>query len=559
MYHGEGRPHQKVLILGLDGATFDLILPWARQGTLPTLSRLLKEGTWGCLSSTIRPESSVAWTTFMTGKNPGKHGIFGFLRHRPGHYSSGFNDASKIGAATLWQLLSRAGRKVVALNVPMTYPPRPVEGALVSGLLAPGPESQFAFPPGLQAELSAAVGGYVISAGNYQGDRADFSARLSRCVDTRKKAALYLMERYDWDCFAVVFTGPDRIQHFLWADMDSEHPLHDPKTAWPTVIEDHYRQLDQALEEILEAAGSGVSVVVLSDHGFTGYSRVVYPNGWLKKMGLISCRSLSHGIGDVSRAGWAVLRSSRRLRALRHSIPALRRAKVQPRFRSPDLTDIVDWSKTRAFFTGEGGIRVNLRGREPEGIVEPGREYEALIEQIAIGLQPALDGRTGLRVIGHIHYAPDIYNGPFVSLAPDLILEAAYSSQNPSSHNYGIGLRFEAIHQRRVGSSFPLTGRHTHEGIFIAHGPGIQPDIKIEGAHLMDLAPTILHLLGLPVPADMDGQVLLEILTKEYAERHPVRLDTTRQVSVGSSLEPLGEDQDWEKVRERLRGLGYVG
>jgi predicted AlkP superfamily phosphohydrolase/phosphomutase len=549
----------RVLVIGLDGATFDLILPWVEQGLLPTIGQLLREGAWGKLFSTMRPESSVAWTSFMTGKNPGKHGVFGFSRYKPGSYTTALNNAARVKAATLWQILSHAGRTAVVLNLPMTYPPRPVRGAMVSGLMTPSLQSPFTYPPELKEELLEAVSGYMITAGSFQDDRADFISRVSDCAEKRKQAAFYLMERYDWDCFVVVFTGTDRVQHFLWADMDANHPMHDAGRAIPTAIQAHYRQLDDILAELLGSIGPDVHVLVMSDHGFAGYDKTLYMNGWLKEMGLIHFRTgQRYTARGLLRAIWRQLRSSRTLRALRKQVPLLQRAKTPEGIRRQNLADLVDWSKTRAFFTNEGGIRINLLGREPQGIVAPGEEYEALLDDIIASFADIRDEQTGFPIVQSVHRSRDLYSGPFASLAPDLIVETVCQGDQPSARNYGLGIRFPAIHRKKVGPAYPLTGTHTMDGILIARGAGIRQGMRLEGATIIDLAPTILHLMGLPVPEDMDGQVLQETFTEEYRIQHPV------QFGPPAPLEPWSPGEDYEgeeleELGERLRGLGYLG
>lgn len=536
---------ERVIVIGLDGGTFRLLQPWAREGRLPTLARIMEEGTWGGLRTTIRPESSVAWASCMTGVNPGKHGVFGFAGWKGEGYSYGINNSRSIKSPTLWHILSQRGKRVGVLNVPMTYPPSPVNGFLVSGMMTPSLQSRFTFPDDLAERLLAKVSDYVISVDGLGRSAQELLARLNHCTQRRKEALLYLMGEYEWELLVAVFIAPDRIQHFLWAQMDPHHPRHDPQAeGLREDILKCYAQLDDVLGSLLDVVDDRTLFFIVSDHGFNGFHKMVNLNAWLEAQGLLALRS---GLKGRAAPVLSRLRSLPGLRRIKGALPLVGRAHL-PRSFLPPLEELVDWAETKAFLSPEGGLRINLRGREPQGIVEAGSEYEALRDEIIEGLLDLRDPETGFPVIESVYRREDLYRGPYLEWAPDLIAEPHRHEEDPRG-NF-------ALSSAPIGPLFdaqtPYTGNHTLEGIFLAWGKGLKNG-PLEGAQIIDLAPTILHALGLSIPRQMDGEVL-DIF--EGGERSPRYIeDSTPLGEKGSAISP----EDEETIRRRLAGLGYLG
>ena len=208
---GPPSTERRVFAVGLDGATLDLIRPWVEEGKLPTFARIMREGSYGPLRSTIPPVTGPAWVSFMTGKNPGKHGIGDFLQRIAGEYRRTPVDSRSIKAEPFWATAGRRGKKVGILNVPVTYPPYEVNGFLVSGLLTPRSKEGFSYPEGLARELDQAVGGYRVNLDQfYVKGRADrFLDDVRALVDTRTRAAQYLMSKYEWDFMMVHYIAID--------------------------------------------------------------------------------------------------------------------------------------------------------------------------------------------------------------------------------------------------------------------------------------------------------------------------------------------------------------
>lgn len=548
----------QVLVIGLDGADFRLIDPMISSGQLPTLARLMANGARGVLRSTIRPESSLAWSSFATGKNPGGHGVFGFVRLESGTYQHRVLTARDIRSPRFWQLAGAAGKRVGVLNVPMSYPPEPVNGFLVAGMLTPSKQSEFTYPPGLAGELETATGGYVISADSGPGDRRDELAReLAHCTQQRIKAIQFLGQSRAWDLFVAVFTATDRAQHFFWADMDARHPLHQAANARADAIPGLYRQIDAGLAQILADLPPDLHVFIVSDHGFNACARKFYLNAWLHQAGFLTLRPGAVLEGRLE-AWLRQLRQHRALRALKRHVPGLRHRPLVRSLQHAASSKQIDWAATRAFFSQEGAIRINLRGREPEGIVANGREYDELRESLSQQLLLVRDPSTQRPPVETVYRREELYSGPYVSLAPDLIVEPHRHQESPE-HNFVLAPLAADSPSRLFDSSWPYSANHSPNGILIAHGPGIRPGLEIQGARIIDVAPTLLACLGVLVPPDMDGRVLTELFQGD-ALAEPAASVAVHPVSCEPEPGQAGYTPgEHEQVTQRLRDLGYLG
>lgn len=558
------RPARRVLVIGLDGATFRLIRPWAEAGHLPHMARLLQEGAWGHLRSTVQPSSEQAWASFATGVQNGKHGIYGFVRRVPGTYQLEYVNGRHQRARTLWRILSDRGRPVIVLNVPMTYPPEPVHGVLIGGLLSPGVHSRFTYPDGLYQELQRAIGGYIINVDIERGrlDPATEDLLLNQIhemIRLRTEATLYLASTRPWDFLAVVYGAPDRVSHKFWKYMDPTHPLYTPQGAARRgeVILDTYRQIDAAIGRLLrELADDETTVFLVSDHGFGPLIGALYLNEWLAEEGYLCLegegwwpRLLRQGaglldvpwLGDLKEQAFQVLPG---LKGRLHSAMAFQG---------------VDWSRTRAYAVGTmGNLYVNLRGREPGGIVDPGQEYEALREELIAGLRSLRDPRTGAPLFEAVYRREELYHGPYLDLAPDVVglLDPRYhvAAVDWRRRKQGIVARVDEGEMLFVAD---LSGQHDMQGVLLAWGRNVRPG-PLAGASIVDMAPTILHALGEAVPSSMDGRVLRDLFTKEYLREQPVRLLEEGEGGVQPPREDGYSEEEARAIEERLQGLGYL-
>ncbi|MGQ9585789.1 MAG: alkaline phosphatase family protein [Anaerolineae bacterium] len=558
-------PAQRVLVVGLDGATFRLIRPWAEAGHLPNLARLLREGAWGDLRSTIQPSSEQAWASFATGVQNGKHGIYGFVQRVPGTYELEYVNGRHQRARTLWRILSDRGRPVIVVNVPTTYPPEPVNGVLIGGLMSPGENSRFTYPDGLYQELKEAVGGYIINVDIERG-QMDLAAerlllrRMEEMTRLRTEAVLHLAATHPWDLLVVVYGAADRVSHKFWKHMDPEHPLYTPEGAAQhgEVILKTYRQLDASLGKLLgELADGETTVFVVSDHGFGPLTGALYLNQWLAEQGVLALKAQGGGgwLPGLLRRGMGLL-----------DVPLLGDLKqrafqifpgLKGQLHSAMAYQGVNWARTRAYAVGTmGNIYVNLRGREPQGIVEPGAEYEDLREALIEGLGSLCDPQTQQPIFEGVYRREALYHGPYLDLAPDVV-----GLLDPRYHVAAVDWR------RRPGKVVAhvgdevlfvadLSGQHDMAGILLAGGKNIRPGL-LEGASIVDMAPTILHALGEPVPASMDGRVLGGLFMPDYLERWPVR--SADEEAGGVTVRGDGySDEEAHTIEERLQGLGYL-
>lgn len=561
---------KRVLVIGLDGATLNLVRPWAAAGKLPNLARLMAEGASGPLRSTIHPLSAQAWSSFMTGKNMGKHGLVDFHIKRPGTYQLQPVNAKSRDGRTIWSLLSEMGKKVGVINVPMTYPPDQVNGFLISGMDAPTLNHNFTYPPELKQELLRAVPDYQIEAGGHNLVRGrvrryqPFREEMLRVERARFAAARYLMERYPWDFFIVVFRSTDRAQHWFWKHMDPHHPRREPgDEKFADTLLQVYQELDQMLGDFLADLPPDTTVVIMSDHGAAPMgSRVIALNPWLRDQGFLTYKaprtSSAHGmLWNL----YTVLRRSLpsgTKRWLKGLFPQLERRI----FSSFGLAEI-DWSQTRAYSVEpREAIWINVKSREPQGIVEPGEEYERTRQEISDRLLAWRDAETGLKIVERVYKREELYHGPYIERIPDLLVLLSQNGYHYQTTTMGPTQRSRAAIEdwrtvTRQGFYSP-NGGHDLDGLCIFWGPDIIPGAETRGAHIIDMAPTLLHLLNQPIPEDMDGRVLEEIFTAEFQAAHPVTKRAAEATLVKELEQRIYSEEETKEIEERLRGLGYM-
>ena len=576
----------QVLVLGLDGCTFDLLNPWMEKGLLPNLKKLKEEGVSGKLQSSRPPVTGPAWITFMTGKNPGKHGIYEFLIRKPDSYREIPVNGDNRDGQTLWEILSDQGYKVAVLNVPLTYPPQKVNGVLISGFLTPPGKKDFIHPPELLDELEEKFGKYYLHQRSLEVATALSDTYIATFLEDcfammryKFEVAKYLVAKEDFDLVMLHIVATDRLQHTLWNILDPQHEHYRADLAekyYDTVVS-FYRELDKQVGEIYERYSSSANIFVISDHGFCTINKTIDLNVWLLEEGYIQFkkdfstrlkyflwkRGLTYEwlFGRLG-MGWGKL-WSRMLGTLydKMLVAFMNNKFVKPPMdllnnliinKSTFLLSLkdVDWSQTRAFCkTGLGQIFINLKGRDPEGIVDRGEEYKSLTEEIGRRFKDFLNQLTGGKSVAEVHTKEEIYSGDYYDQMPDITVLS-----NKDGYQAGSFVDFGS--NRVVSDVTLLTGNHDMNGIFIAKGESVKRGDVTDRATLMDLTPTILHLLGCKVPKDMDGKVLTEIFEEEFVKQYPVEFT---EPAVGQK-EERGEmsDEDQQKVLERLRSLGYI-
>ncbi|MFN2256472.1 MAG: alkaline phosphatase family protein [Candidatus Promineifilaceae bacterium] len=537
----------KLLIIGFDGATFDLIRPWAREGHLPNLARIMETGVHGDLLSTLPPVTSPAWPTFMTGCNPGKHGVFDFIQPHGENFT--LVNATRIRQPTMWQRLSEAGHRMGVMNVPVTYPPAPLNGFIISGLLSPK-TGQISQPADLLQRYEDEMGAYrVAPTVQYRpGVEEEFVADLYDLIHTRGKWAQHLMRHEKPDVMMVHFISMDVMKHALWRFMDHDHPRYEA-SPYENAIRDGYKLVDHYTGRLMEMLPDDASTIVMSDHGFGPLLNMVNINVFFMEKGLMKLKKDIWTQLKALAFRWGITPSTAYQLIVKMGMQNLT-ARVSKQTRNDVIGrflsfDSVDWKRTVAYSMGHvGQVYLNLAGREPHGIVQAD-EYEKTRQRV-IDVLSELADENGRPILSRVILGEEAYHGPYSAKGPDLhlILDDYNMIACPLFATEG-----KIITLQIRGDS----GCHRSEGIFMAQGPGIKNGAKLPANHIRDLAPTIMHMLGEPVPSIMDGRVLTEI----FDQPQQVTFDDRDQENMVIPEQGFNADEA-QQVEDRLRGLGYL-
>ena len=481
----ESKNSSKLIIVGWDGASFGLVREWAQAGQLKTCERLINKGTFGMLKSTTPPITFPAIPSFMTGKNPGKHGIASFFRPQKDG-AMGLMDSRSI-RDEFWNIGSMSDRKKILINLPLTYPAKPLNGVIISGALTPTKEEEgFVFPSSLRGTMKGAMESYDVDVEfKYSpGKEKDYWHACEKVARNRMGLMRKLLRFSDWDVCIVYFTMLDRIQHHLFGRNGNY---------W---ILKGYKLMDEYLRELLTLSGEGCNLILFSDHGFGRSKGRFYPNAWLTKLGYLSHKkgkSHSSMMGKVR-----TIQFNTAMRILSRMIPNFlvqKGIKTLEKHSNSFNFESIDWDKSKLYAT-ISGIHVNT---------DLGEERKTLLLDISRKLKELEDPETGKKLDVKVYQREDIFNGRHVDKLPDIV----YSIED---YAYEPFASFEPI---LPVQSFrkEYRGWHREAGVLIAHGPDIDTG-NIREASIMDLAPTILHLFNCPIPRDMDGRVIKEIFKR---------------------------------------------
>lgn len=496
-----------IFIIGMDGGSFEIIDQGIKEGKLPTFKKLMEKGTYGKLESVIQPFTAPAWASFLTGQNPGKHGIFDFYVRRKESYERRPVNAGDIPTKTFYEILSDNKRKVCIVNVPMTYPPKKVNGYVISGMLTPKGR-RYTFPPNLQKELYSLDYKIEIDEAYSVHNKESFVRNVEKLLKQRKKTLFHLIDKEEWDLLVCVFRGTDIISHAFWGNKE--------------VILKIYEKIDDILKDLFQRIDENATLIVMSDHGFGPEKRMVHLNTWLAQQGLLYLLSdtktslkklLFHHDFTPDRI-WELVAKTRTLYKLVAKDLGTRNLMASHFFLS--YSD-VDWKKTLAYAFGSVGswglIYINKKGREIEGIVTLGEDYENLRCKLINKLFQLKDPQNGKRVVETIYKKEDVYWGKHLEDAPDIIIKW--------KDGYVTYPFFAGGGDVFTNSPPTRSGNHRINGILFFYGLDVVKGKIIEDAKIIDLAPTILHIMKTPITRDMDGRVLKEIFEKnsEYAKR----------------------------------------
>lgn len=458
------KSRRRVMLIGLDCAAPELIFDrWLDE--LPTLKAICGSGIYGTLRSCDPPITVPAWSVMMSSKSPGLLGVYGF-RNRADHSYNRYTIANSLAIKEdrLWDILSRHGKRSIVIGVPGTYPPRPLNGLLVTDFLTPDTNCEYTYPADLKQEIERVVGEYILDVRDFRsGNKEKILSDIYEMTRKRFQLARHLLAKEEWDYFMMVEMGVDRIHHAFWDDMDPAHRFYEPGNKFENAIRDYYREVDREIGELLEFADD-TDVLIVSDHGAKRMDGGICVNEWLIANGYLTLAETPA-----------------------ETVPF---SKVK-----------VDWSRTKAW--GDGGyyarIFLNVAGREPEGTILPA-DYESVRDELIAGLKSIRD-ENGNEIGTQVFRPQELYR-EVRGVAPDLIVY------------------FGGLYWRSVGTigggklhtfendTGPDGANHAENGIFVLRPAGGATGRRIEGLHITDVAPTILQSFGLPIPQDMEGRSL---------------------------------------------------
>lgn len=457
----------RILVIGLDCAEPSLIFD-RFKADLPNLSRLMAGGTWGELESCIPCITIPAWSSMMSSHDPGELGVYGFRNRADYSYDRMVTaNSGAIHHKRVWDYLSEAGKESVLIGVPQTWPPRPISGLLVTDFLTPGTEGAFTYPAIFKQEVLNLLPDYPFDVKGFRTDnKAELLKRLLDMTEAQFALVKHCLTSKPWDFFMYVNIGVDRVHHGFWRFHDPAHRLYEQGNPYKNVIRDYYIRCDQFIGEMIELAGDDVTVLVVSDHGVTRMDGGICANEWLLANGWLTLKTLP---------------------------PAGELLKIE------DAE--IDWSRTKAWSSGGyyGRVFLNVQGREPEGII-PAADYEQVRDELAAALT-AIPGPDGERLETQVFKPETIYQ-QVSSVAPDLMVYFG------ALHWRAVGTLGHGQHWTLDNDTGPDDANHAQQGMFILHEPGRPGAGRVNGHQLMDIAPTLLQRLGVPIPDTMQGKVI---------------------------------------------------
>ena len=555
---------QRVLIVGWDGGTWRVFRPLAEKGVMPRLKALMDRGSFGVMTSTIPPLTPPAWTTLMTGVNPGTHGIFGFMEdtlpaesRRDVLESAAPVSAMSLKHRTLVDILGDAGRKSMVVNVPMSYPPRPLNGIMITGMLTPSDAVEYTYPPELTNELTDYAIDVVHShtireRGELEQGIADVPL-VRICTDVTRRRAENIVrigKTHAWDFAIVVFTGTDRVSHRLWTEIVELVGKDAPTTEMEQLLLTFYRELDRALGRLVDAFPDA-TVMIMSDHGFGPRAEhTVIVDACLEEKGFLvrkPGKGVGHGLRRVLRQ--SVRKTIETLLPRKLALKLFRRAVS----RQSRMLALIDVEKSVARFENFGSNAFGgVRLLDPPGTQRSEESRRALIAEIATALGDMRDPETDEPVVVDVHRREELFPGPVRVFLPDLVINfrEGYTGRTDP-------FTTELIGPPPVDTS---VGLHRIEGMFLLAGKPFAALGEVGPLHLADVAPTVLYLCGLAVPTRMEGAPPTALLTDAYLQAHPVERCDDGEDGVRPDDERTAaySEEQVQQVKDHLRHLGYM-
>jgi predicted AlkP superfamily phosphohydrolase/phosphomutase len=459
----------RIAVIGLDSVPANLLFNELIDD-VPNIRKLMERGMHGDLASITPPITVPAWACAMTGKTPGQLGIYGFRNRKDNTYEGlKIATADAIEEPAVWDLIGQRGMRSVLVGVPPSYPPRPVEGWRVGCFLTPSSNKGYTYPADLQVEIEDELGGpdrYIFDIPNFREQGFDYVLdQLFKMTERRFQVARRLIKTKPWDYFHMVEMGTDRIQHVFWHFFDPKHRLYEPGNKYESAFTDYYRYVDREVGSLLEVLPDDAITILMSDHGARAMAGGICFNDWLVENGYLTLAEPLE--------------------------------KVVPIAKAP-----IDWSRTVAW--GDGGyygrLFLNVKGREPNGVIEPAR-YEEVRSELIDKLE-AMNGPDGEPLGTKVFRPEDVY--PDVrGVAPDLIV---YFGDLEWRSVGSIGNRSVYTYENDTG---PDGANHDKTGVFALANAPHQPSGRTDGLNLVDVGPTIMSLFGVDIPEDAVGRSFL--------------------------------------------------
>jgi len=521
------------LVIGWDGAPFNTLSEWVTEGKLPNLQKLSEDGYFGPLETTPYIMSPCAWSTFLTGQNAGSHGVYDFYSNnfREGKYFREPIDARVRDASEFWEVFNEQDKSVGLINVPVTYPASEIDDFMISGVLSPSTDDdRFVHPPDFLDDFES-LDDYLIDLDMSKNDDRDvFVANLERMVEMRAELINYCIEEAeDLDVLMAVFTSPDRLSHYFWHFESESHPYRGAESdeqmaEYEGILFDLFQTLDAKLGDISQKFqnkyGDDANVAVVSDHGMESLERIFFINEWLERKGYLTFQENPDPVDE-------------------DELPSEKEY----------VFGQVDWETTQAYSIGKAGeIRLNLEGREPTGCVSP-EDYDEVREAIMGDLRDAKDPRTGAKLTESVTTREKLLDGENVDSAPDIFVTIA-----DGCYSLGYLYNAEVMMVNDEPEAPFVTGIEDGPGIICQSGPVFCTEDESINMGLVDYLPTLLHAMGLEVPANMDGEVKTDILSDERMGGTQVSF---RRGQAGEMAEQGEREGTSEEVKDRLEDLGY--
>lgn len=510
------RAGRQVVVIGVDGATFNIIEPLIKQNRLPFFKKLMEQGSYGVVNSNLPLNGASNWTSLFTGKNPGKHNIFDFLNYENSSPQPQLITNGCLKSNALWHIADANHLKTILVNAPISSEAEPLNGIMVCGLLSAS-DQRFAYPESIAQEL--ADRDYIIDCGFARNQNpAVYFDLITKTLLKQEQAFQYLIQNHPWQLAILTLNALGKAQHDFWHQRDKIDAL--------------YTQLDSFLSHVFNSLPPNAFFIVVSHHGFKSVSKKFFVNEWLWEMGWLHKKITIHQhrltnmynliFKDTPNDKHVITNFLSKTGITKDNIRS-----VLPVFLAEFLKRLVPWSvkkyfpaeyldivwnKTRAYFvsTNVQGININLKGREPQGTVAPGEEYEQLRDQIISELYRLKDPISFENVTEEVYRKEDLFHGDYLAAAPDIIFVPRKYEYYPDSAK-----RTTRLFIGSANDDYPVRAYHDPHGIFFITGPGIKAGQKLTHIAIYDIAPTILKLLDIMANEDFDGQVLHQIFEEQ--------------------------------------------